>query len=565
MMEAVNFEIKNIEQDTDDKFYYNEEEVYEAFAKTSKELIVIGNLKTGYFKYPLEIASLLGLSSQVVKNPMDYWKKIIIEEDWDKFYKSNEEFMSGRATSHHVDFKVNVKNKIIWLNCVGNMIKDKDGNPSTFVGIISVHEKNSKIDSVTKLFVIEEFFSSLSKKLKNSPENLGVVILGINNFKRINEFYGREIGDKILRKMAMIIQNTLPSTGEVYKLDGTNFGIILENTSKEQITFIYETVRDLFNEKQILSKYEDILSISAGVTLYPTDGKNCQELYQHSKYARGYSKKSQVDSLVFFSKELFHSRERYLKILSLLKRDIDHNFENFNILFQPQVEAKTQAIQGVEALLRWKCEEFGNVSPLEFIPILEENNLMGIVGRWVLEKSLEIYKNNWSKYRPKFSISVNVSFVQFLEKDFIENIKYILDKSQVNPENLVLELTESSMVTNVSHMKKIYETLKTLGVKIALDDFGTGYSSLGILKELPIDIIKTDRVFIKNILQDSFNLMFIKFITVICHQVNLEVCIEGIEEKEEYDLINGLGVDYIQGYYFGKPLPKEEITEKIKI
>ena len=563
-MERIDLEIKNIKKNTGNKFHYNEEEVYEAFTKTSKELIVIGNLKTGYFKFPMEIASLLGLSSQVTKNPTSYWKKIIIKEDWDKFYKSYENFTSGKTTSHHVDFKVSVKNKIIWLNCVGNVIKDKEGTPSTFVGIISIHEKNNKIDPVTKLCVAEEFFLSLNKKLKTSPKNLGVIILGINNFKRINEFYGREIGDKILRKMATIIQDTLPNNGEVYKLDGTNFGIILKDTSNEKINSIYETVKDLFNEKQVLSKYEDILSVSAGVAMYPNDGKTCEDLYQHSKYARGYTKKSQIDSILFFSKELFYSREKYLKMLALLKRDIDHNFENFNILFQPQIEAKTQNIHGVEALLRWKCEEFGNVSPLEFIPILEENNLIGVVGRWVLEKSLEIYKNNWSKYKPDFFVSVNVSFVQFLERNFIENVKNALEKSQVNPENLILELTESSMVTNVSHMKRIYETLKKLGVKIALDDFGTGYSSLGILKELPIDIIKTDRVFIKNILQDKFNLMFIKFITAICHQVNLKVCIEGIEEKEEFDLINSFGVDYIQGYYFGRPVSKDEITEKIK-
>lgn len=563
-MEEMNLKIRNIKENTSNRFHYNEEEVYEAFTKTSKELIVIGNLKTGYFKYPKEVASLLGLSSQVVKNPMNYWKKIIVKEDWDRFYKSNEEFMSGKTTSHHVDFKVNIKNKIVWLNCVGNVIKDKKGIPSTFVGIISIHEKNNKIDPVTKLCVIEEFFLSLNKKLENPPKNLGVVILGINNFKRINEFYGREIGDKILRKMAMTIQDNLPDSGEVYKLDGTNFGIILEDTSTEKITSIYETVRDLFNKKQILSKYEDILSISAGVAMYPDDGKTCEDLYQYSKYARGYTKKNQIDNLLFFSKELFLARERYLKMLSFLKRDIDHNFENFNILFQPQIESKTQDIYGVEALLRWKCEEFGNVSPLEFIPILEENNLMCPVGKWVLEKSLEIYKSNWSKYRPDFFVSVNVSFVQFLEKNFVENVKNALEKSEVNPENLVLELTESSMVTNVSHMKKIYEALKKLGVKIALDDFGTGYSSLGILKELPIDIIKTDKVFIKNILQDKFNTMFIKFITAMCHQVNLKVCIEGVEEKEEYDLINSFDVNYIQGYYFGKPLPKEEITEKIK-
>ena len=555
--------IKNVEINSGEKFYYDEDEVYEAFSKTSKELLVIGNLKTGFFKYPVEVANLLGLSSQIVKNPLHYWEKLVLKEDWDKFYRSVVEFRTGENSYQCLDFRVNSNNKILLISCVGNLIKDKDGVPSTFVGIISIHEKNNKIDSVTKLCVAEEFFLSLNKKLKNSPENLGVIILGINNFKRINEFYGRKIGDKILRKMATIIQDTLPSNGEVYKLDGTNFGIILEDTSSEKINSIYEIIRDLFNEKQILSKYEDILSVSAGVAMYPNDGKTCEDLYQHSKYARGYTKKSQIDSILFFSQELFKSREKYLKMLALLKRDIDHNFENFNILFQPQIEAKTQNIHGVEALLRWKCEEFGNVSPLEFIPILEENNLIGVVGRWVLEKSLEIYKNNWSKYRPDFFVSVNVSFVQFLEKDFVENIKNILEKSQVNPENLILELTESSMVTNVSHMKKIYETLKKLGVKIALDDFGTGYSSLGILKELPIDIIKTDRVFIKNILQDNFNLMFIKFITAICHQVNLKVCIEGIEEKEEYDLINSFGVDYIQGYYFGKPLSKEEITKKI--
>lgn len=555
--------IKNVEINSGEKFYYDEDEVYEAFSKTSKELLVIGNLKTGFFKYPVEVANLLGLSSQIVKNPLHYWEKLVLKEDWDKFYRSVVEFRTGENSYQCLDFRVNSNNKILLISCVGNLIKDKDGVPSTFVGIISIHENRSKIDPVTELYMIGDFFNSLNKKLKNSPKNLSVVMLGINNFRRINEFYGRKIGDKILRKMATIIQDTLPSNGEVYKLDGTNFGIILSDTPKERIITMYDIIRDSFNEKQILKKYEDILSIYSGVAICPQDGKTKEDLYQHSKYAKGFSKKSKTSNITFFSQELFKSREKYLKMLALLKRDIDHNFENFNILFQPQIEAKTQNIHGVEALLRWKCEEFGNVSPLEFIPILEENNLIGVVGRWVLEKSLEIYKNNWSKYRPDFFISVNVSFVQFLEKDFIENIKNILEKSQVNPENLILELTESSMVTNVSHMKKIYETLKKLGVKIALDDFGTGYSSLGILKELPIDIIKTDRVFIKNILQDKFNLMFIKFITAICHQVNLKVCIEGIEEKEEYDLINSFGVDYIQGYYFGRPLSKEEITKKI--
>ena len=184
-----------------EKFYYNKEEVYEALIKTSKDFIVIGNLKTGIFKYPVEIAKVLDLPSQIIEDPVKYWKNIILEEDWEKFYKSNENFMSGKESFHHVDFRIrNKKNEIVWLKCIGNMMRDKNGIPSTFVGMISLHEKNNKIDPVTRLFVIEEFFKSLEAKLENPPENLGVLILGINNFKRINEFYGRETGDIIFKK-----------------------------------------------------------------------------------------------------------------------------------------------------------------------------------------------------------------------------------------------------------------------------------------------------------------------------------------------------------------------------
>lgn len=558
-------ELKKIQSHGEKNFYYNKEEVYEALIKTSKDFIVIGNLKTGMFRYPVEIAKVLELPSETIKDPMKYWKKIILEEDWEKFYESNEKFMSGRESFHHVDFRIrNNKNEIVWLKCVGNMMKDKNGVPSTFVGMISLHEKNNKIDPTTRLFVIEEFFKSLEAKLENPPENIGVVILGINNFKRINEFYGRETGDVILRRISGIIQDAIPYSAEVYKLDGTNFGIILENTSKEKIEKIYETIKDKFEEKQIVSKNEDILAVSVGVAMYPDDGQSYKELYQYAKYSRGYSKRKEGNSITFFSKELLESNARYLKILYLLKRDIDNGFKNFDIFYQPQIKSSTQEIEGVEALLRWGCAEYGCVSPMEFIPILEENNLMVNVGKWVLKKSLETYKKEWSSYAPDLSISVNVSFVQFIDKNFVEDVKKILEESGVEPKNLVLELTESCMVSSIDYIKNIYMALKKLGIKIALDDFGTGYSSLGVLKELPIDIVKTDRIFVRNILHNNFDLVFIKFITALCHEINLEVCIEGVEEKEEYDLVNNLGVDHIQGYYFGKPVPKREITKKIK-
>lgn len=186
------------------------------------------------------------------------------------------------------------------------------------------------------------------------------------------------------------------------------------------------------------------------------------------------------------------------------------------------------------------------------------------VGKWVLKESLETYKKEWSSYVPDLLISVNVSFVQFIDKNFVEDVKKILQESGVNPKHLILELTESCMISNINCIKNIYTALKKLGIKIALDDFGTGYSSLGILKELPIDIVKTDRIFVKNILCNNFDLVFIKFITELCHEINLKICIEGVEQKEEYELVNNFGVDYIQGYYFGRPTQRLEITKKLK-
>lgn len=545
------------------KFYCNKEEVYEGIVRSSEDYIVIGNLKTGVFKFPTEIVKLIGLPSKIVNDSLKYWKKAVLEEDWEKFYRAIENFISGKEIFQQLDFRILNNNKIVWLKYMGNVVKDQKGKPSTLVGAISLNDKNNKIDPTTKLFMIDEFFNSLKVKIENCPKNIGVLILGINNFKRINEFYGRKTGDIILKRVSKIIQETLIYKGEIYKLDGTNFGILIENISKKEIKQIYEVIKEKFVAKQIISKNEDILGISMGAAMYPQDGNNYEELYQYAKYSRGYSKNLNGNSLVFFSKKLLESNTRYLKLLYLLKRDIDDDFKNFDIFYQPQIISKNQKIQGVEALLRWKCEEYGNISPLEFIPILEENNLMLIVGKWVLKKSLETYKKEWSKYNSELAISVNVSFVQFIDKNFVEDVNQALIDSGVEAKNLILELTENCMVTNINSITKVYNSLKNIGVKIALDDFGTGYSSLGVLKELPIDIIKTDRIFVKNIIQSRFDLVFIKFITAICHELKLEVCIEGIEEKREYELVNKLGIDYIQGYYFGKPMPKEQITERL--
>ena len=197
---------------------------------------------------------------------------------------------------------------------------------------------------------------------------------------------------------------------------------------------------------------------------------------------------------------------------------------------------------------------------MEFIPILEDNEMIISVGKWVLEKSLEDCKALIKKI-PDMKVSVNISFKQIMDKEFLSSLKAIITKSNFPPTNIILELTESYMTKSIELMIRTYEELKKMGIQIALDDFGTGYSSLAILKEIPVDIVKIDRAFVRNILQSSFDATFVKFIVAICKDIDLKVCLEGVETEEEYNFVKPMGIDFIQGYYFGKPQRKEEIVE----
>lgn len=548
------------------RFYYNEAELYEALNNCNEDFIVVGNLKIGTFKYPMELVKLLGFEKEVIKNPLNEWKKVILPEDWKKFYNANISIITGEATSHSIDFRVISKSgKILGLRCSGKVIKDEKGIPSTFGGVISVYNRRNRVDQLTNLLTIEEFPKEFEKKQKSNPTNMAMIIFGIDNFAKLNEFCGKNIGDQVLKTFADVIQQEVPYNTEVYKLEGDKFGVIVEDTSIKKIEGIYKKIKKVFTMKQITERRKVLLTISSGVAFYPKDTNSYQELYYYSHYSLYRSKRTGKDRITFFSKEIFETKERYLKLLYYLKESvIEKNFEGFKIVYQPQVDTNTQELRGIEALLRWENEELGKVSPIEFIPILEDNELIIPVGKWVLEKSLEECES-LIKDIPDIKISVNISFKQIMDKEFISNLKEVVYNSNVSTKNIILELTESYMSKSIELIRKTYETLKEMGIRIALDDFGTGYSSLAILKELPVDIVKIDRAFVRNILQSNFDATFVKFIVAICKDIDLKVCLEGVETEEEYNFVKPMGIDYIQGYYFGKPQEKEEIEKNFII
>lgn len=541
----------------------NFNQVYPILEKINDDFIIIGDIKTMTFKFPKILIKKIGLPSEIIENPYTYWKKIVHEKDLVRFREATLGLIKGEYDYNDIEYRVkDIRGKNIWLKHKGSIIRDENGEPWLLVGIISILGKQTNLDSITKLMKFTEFFQHFSEKLKNSKINeLGMLIIGVDNFKEINQLHSRQYGDRVLRMLANIIQYLLPDDVCLYRLDGDNFGIILEDTSKEKAEEIYLTIKSELRKVQILKEEKINITISAGCAIFSRDKITYQEIYKFTIYSLMYSKKTGKDKIVFFSNEVMENKIRHFEILYYLKQSIENNFKDFEIYYQPQVSAQTEELIGFEALLRWKCEKFGSVSPNEFIPFLEETGMINIVGKWVLEETIKFFKD-WLKIYPKLKISINVSCIQLMNKKCIPEFKKIIEENSFPVENLILEITESSTIKNIETLKEICKKIQDLGIGIALDDFGMGYSSFGILKEVHVDMIKIDRSFVKDLLENPFDVTFIKFIVEISKQYNIKVCSEGVERKEELEVVKSLDVDYIQGYYFGKPESKGETIRK---
>lgn len=444
-------------------------------------------------------------------------------------------------------------------------MRDEFGESSIFAGIMTQLGKQNKIDSLTQLLNYHEFMSVFEDKISNPMiEKLCIVLLNIDDFKNVNEMYDRDFGDNIIKTLAQSIQSILPDNAELYKLDGDEMGILVDNVEENEILTLYDQIQNMIIHLQLWRKYGLNITISAGCVIYPKHGDTVKELYKCASYSLQYAKEHGKNRLVFFSQEILKNKMYSLEMMWDLKASINDDFSGFSLRFQPQVDTQSHKIIGVEVLLRWTNDKYKAISPLEFIPILEENDMINIVGAWVLRMALRTFRK-WIDYYPFFKLSVNVSAVQILEDTFIEDIVKIIDDENFPYQNLVLELTESHTVQNMSILQFKFKALQDLGIYIAMDDFGTGYSSLEVLKFSPIDIVKIDRVFVKDILKSKFDAILIHFIVAICHDVGIKVCLEGVETQEEYDLVKQIKPDYIQGYLFGKPQTATEIFDLLKL
>lgn len=393
-----------------------------------------------------------------------------------------------------------------------------------------------------------------------------ILYIDLDDFKHINDGLGHQYGDALLRNIAHSFRQVRGIENTCYRMGGDEFVIIISPEVFEEEERIIRDINAIFDRPWFLKDAEYYCRMSMGRVRFPDDAQTVQELIKNADVAM-YAKKRDGKKRSAEYEEKFSTgvaSDRRLDMEKNMRQATEEGYHEFLVYYQPVTDISLPGAPccGAEALIRWNSEQLGFISPGEFIPLAEYLGLINPIGNYVLETACMDCKRWNENGHPNYKVNVNLSVVQLLQPDIVDIVEKTVKKTGINPRNLTLEVTEGLAIHDMERMKKILEDIKKIGVRIALDDFGTGYSSLNHIREIPFDVIKVDQSFVKDLDKDAYSQSFIKMVSELANTIGVSICVEGVETKEQYQILQGMKVRLVQGYYFDRPMPKKDFEEK---
>jgi diguanylate cyclase (GGDEF)-like protein len=400
-------------------------------------------------------------------------------------------------------------------------------------------------------------FELAGKELLEAGEaRAALLFVDIDNFKYVNDTMGHAFGDRLIQHAGQRLEEIIGERGGIYRFGGDEF-IVLLAMSREEADGAAAEILSAFKETVDVDGSLLRISMSIGMSVYPEHGKDIGELLKYADIAMFQAKSAGKGSYVVFESKLTDSFSERMRIENRLYAAMENN--EFHLVYQPQVDPAGKRVTGLEALVRWNSPELGQVSPVRFIKVAEDTHFIIPLGAWILEEACRYLRTLHDKGFPEMTMSVNISMPQLLQTDFYELVLDTLASSGLSPGDLELELTETVLLKSYDHVLPKLAALRGIQVKIALDDFGTGYSSLSYLTHLPISTLKIDKSFIDLLSTDHPQGSLVEEIIRIGRRMNLTVVAEGVETQYQLDRLTEKGCDRIQGYFFSRPLPPEEL------
>ena len=408
------------------------------------------------------------------------------------------------------------------------------------------------IDILTGLYNRNKFLDDIADLTAQAQFNgtkLGLLLIDIDNMKIINDYNGHTAGDEVLKKSAEILKRFSKNIIKAYRFGGDEFLLAIKNcSSMDSITNVCDTVFESFNSEQI--------KFSGGIAVYPDDSEEPEDLLRFTDIAMRRAKKDGKNRITNFKPEMQRVFIQKLNMQAKMSAALLNS--DFYLVYQPQFDIKTGDLRGFEALMRWHDKELGDIGPAIFIPLAEETGMILEIGDWVLNTAFCTLKNWQQKYSFKGIMSINISPMQLKQPNFIENIRNLLIKYNLNPDTVEIEITEGIMIENMNEAIEELNSLKNIGLRISLDDFGTGYSSLSYLQVLPLNTLKIDKSFItgiteKNGIQANITNSIITMVT----KMGLQTIAEGVEKNEQLQILKEFNCHIVQGFLRGKPMPEQ--------
>ena len=454
--------------------------------------------------------------------------------------------------------------------------KDSSDKPTGFRGIVRDITERKRMEQQINYMATHDTLTGLPNRLmfsqllnqailsaQRNKRQLAVFFIDLDRFKTINDSLGHEAGDRLLKEIGNRFKKSLRAVDVVGRLGGDEFVVFIEEVKEfRQVEIVAHKLLSSAIKPMVLTGEECRVTASIGISVYPRDGEDEQSLIKNADIAMYFAKEEGKNNYQFYSKDIQSLSNERLSLETNLRRALER--KEFSLQYQAKVDFKIGMITGVEALLRWDNPYLGSVTPTQFIPVAEDTGLIVPIGRWVM-KTACAQNVDWQRQGlPPVCMAVNLSLRQLMDDNLLEDIKAALDDSGMAPNLLELEITESMVMHNPARLIEVLTNIKKMGVRLAIDDFGTGYSSLAQIKHFPIDTLKVDRSFIRNLPQDSENRAITEAIIAMGKTLSLTVVAEGVETQDQWDFLRDHICDEMQGFYFSKPIAPDQFADLLR-
>ena len=538
-------------------YYFDTEQFLRSIAlRDTKIYLFCGDMQKNVYFISDNLREDFGFSDNLVYDFVNQLEQWIYEPDRQAHADDMRHMLQDKKELHSIRYRIyNQEGELVWIHCRGILKWNEDkSQPLFFSGSMTSLENEEEVDPTTGMLNLSYAMNEISS-LCQSRANIMVLCFTLRSFSEINRTFSRSTGDAILREIGCRMELEMGEGYRFFRMDGMHFMAI--STKEMDPAVPVGQIRQIVTETYRKYGIHILYPCAIGVLYGPQDAKTPQILVDNGMAALQKANALPALDFVEFSARGSEQHTPQSTLHLALSSSIEQDFQGFRIVLQPQVESDTERIIGAEALLRW-THEGHQIPPSEILPVLEQTGLIVPVGKWVFVQALKVCQKLLTA-SPNFKMSINVSYIQVLDREFISFIRENMQRYGIPGRNVLIELTESRFDEMPDYLERFFQEIKGMGIAVALDDFGTGYSSLQRLFQYPADLVKLDRGLMQELTSSKDKLDFMMSIIYACHRFGKQVCVEGVETQEELRLVRQAGGDYIQGFYFYRPLEEADL------